>query len=85
MRCPADRARSWTRDATILDWATAERERENYVGMTRAKKTLTLLLPTDRPNDFMLRPHPTITTLFAGISLTPHSARPAVSVQEWVP
>jgi len=74
-----------TKDVATQDRATADRERENYVGMTRAKKTLTLLLPTDRPNDFMLRPHPTITTLFAGVSPIPHPTHPAVSVQEWAP
>lgn len=74
-----------TRDVATLDRATADRERENYVGMTRAKKTLTLLLPTDRPNDFMLRPHPTIATLFAGAPPNPHPTHPAVSVQEWTP
>ncbi|MCU0834310.1 MAG: ATP-dependent helicase [Chromatiaceae bacterium] len=74
-----------TNDVATLDRAAADRERENYVGMTRAKKTLTLLLPTDRPKDFMLRPHPTIAALFSGIPPTPHPIHPAVSVQEWAP
>ena len=74
-----------TTDREILDNAEADRERENYVGMTRARNTLTLLVPTDRENDLILCAHPVISAMFAGTPTSPHPAVNTVSVQEWQP
>lgn len=74
-----------TNDPQMLELAEADREREVYVGMTRAKKTLTLLMPTDRNNDFILGPHPVIEKMFKGLQKSPHPLKNTVTVQEWNP
>ena len=67
----------------ILDLATADRDRENYVALTRAKQTLTLLLPSDRQDDAYSRPHPAIDAIFNSLSSRPHQSFPNVTIKEW--
>jgi DNA helicase-2/ATP-dependent DNA helicase PcrA len=72
-----------TKDVNIVNLATADRDRENYVAITRAKKTLTLLHATDRADDFYMQKHHTIETLFANKTCFSHPVVPTVIVREW--
>lgn len=67
----------------ILDLATADRDREDYVALTRAKQTLTFLLPSDRQDDAFSRPHPAIAALYNSLAPRPHPSFPNVIIKEW--
>ncbi len=73
---------SETRDFSILNLAESDRERENYVAITRAKKFLTLLNPNDR-DDFYMKTHPEIPSIFDGSPSKKHPKVPKVTVKEW--
>lgn len=72
-----------TTDQLTLDLAAADRDREDYVALTRAKQTLTFLLPSDRQDDDYSRPHPAIETMFNLLPPQPHQSFPSVTVKEW--
>jgi superfamily I DNA/RNA helicase len=70
-----------TSDATTLDLALADREREVYVALTRAKATLTILHDPASVSHFM-RLHPALEPAFARSRPQPHPANPNVEVKE---
>lgn len=71
-----------TRDKDVLALAAADRDREVYVALTRAKKRLTFLWdPKDeRPN---LELHQVLKTSFAQCPRKQHPEFPDITVQEW--
>lgn len=71
-----------TADASVIDLAFADREREVYVAMTRAKKALTIL--HDPKNDFAYMPlNPAIEKIFKKQPGKSHPYAPAVVVKEY--
>ncbi|WP_345457469.1 ATP-dependent helicase [Actinoallomurus oryzae] len=68
-----------TRDPGVLAMAAADRDREVYVAITRAKQTLTIL---HDPGDTTGQTHlnPALETLFAQATRTLHPRNPAVQV-----
>lgn len=69
-----------TTDADTAMLALADREREAYVALSRAKRTLTLLDHLDEPPPMFL-PNDTITSLFADSPVLPHGACAEVEVR----
>jgi DNA helicase-2/ATP-dependent DNA helicase PcrA len=69
-----------TRDKHTLELAAADRDREVYVALTRAKKTLTVL--HDPAGDTFMRLNPAIEALFHGKKAKPHPQASGVLVQE---
>jgi DNA helicase-2/ATP-dependent DNA helicase PcrA len=71
-----------SRDTAVNDLALADREREVYVAMTRARKRLTLL--HDPGNDFAYMPlNPAIASLFGSGEGRAHPGSSSVKVKEW--
>lgn len=71
-----------TTSADVLALASADRDREVYVALTRAKSSLTILWdPNDlRPN---MKVHAVIARLFETLKGNPHPASHEVIVKEW--
>lgn len=72
-----------TSDNDTIELATADREREVYVALTRAKQTLTIISDPNSSAPFMAL-NPAIAALFANVQSKPHVDVPAVSVKEFV-
>lgn len=71
-----------TTDAHTVELALADREREAYVALSRAKSSLTLL--HDKGDAFaFLAANPTIEGLFANVLATPHATESSVTVRAW--
>jgi DNA helicase-2/ATP-dependent DNA helicase PcrA len=70
-----------TRNSAVVTLALADRDREVYVALTRAKKTLTLL-SDPRAESYMLL-NPAISKLFRNAKRKPHNLIPAVSATEY--
>jgi len=73
-----------TSDPTVLGLAQADREREVYVAMTRARHSLTLLHDPSFGSDYM-NGNLAITQLFNRRPSSAHPDVPSVSVREWAP
>lgn len=71
-----------TSDITVLRLAEADREREVYVAMTRAKTHLTFLYDPNHSHPLMAS-HPAITQSFDSVAPRPLPGHPGVSVKEW--
>ena len=71
-----------TNDQSVLRLATADREREVYVAMTRAKEHLTFLHDPNHSHPLMSL-NPGILQLFDGFQENPHPQFPNVNVREW--
>lgn len=71
-----------TRSKKIRQLSKADREREVYVAMTRAKKSLTLLHDPSINFSYM-NENRVITQLFSGQSVTSHRDVSSVNVKEW--
>jgi superfamily I DNA/RNA helicase len=69
-----------TRDKRTLELAAADRDREVYVAITRAKKTLSVL--HDPAGENFMRLNPAIEVIFADCKPKPHPFVPGVLVQE---
>ena len=70
-----------TKDKVVADLALADRDREVYVALTRARKSLTLLCEPDAELYMLL--NPAIRKLFCGLPTTPHSNASSVAVSEY--
>jgi DNA helicase-2/ATP-dependent DNA helicase PcrA len=70
-----------TRDKLVCDLAVADRDREVYVAITRAKKSLTLLC--DPKADLFMSLNPAIQKLFAAAKRKSHALNSAVFVKEY--
>jgi DNA helicase-2/ATP-dependent DNA helicase PcrA len=72
-----------TQDAQVVRLATADRDREVYVALTRAKRTLTVLWDPDdeRPNMAL---HPVLERAFSRSAGKPYASFPEVTVKEWL-
>lgn len=71
-----------TRAAKVLELAEADRDREVYVALTRAKKTLTILVdPNDDRANMNL--HSVLEAAFHGARARKHGSIPKVTVKEW--
>ena len=64
--------------------ALADREREVYVALTRAKKHLTVLFDPDHEREFLTL-NPEIEKLFTGAAVTAHPRFSDVEVLEYTP
>lgn len=71
-------------DADVKRLALADREREVYVALTRAKKHLTVLFDPDHEREFLTL-NPEIGKLFAGANVTAHPRFTDVEVLEYTP
>jgi DNA helicase-2/ATP-dependent DNA helicase PcrA len=71
-----------TTDSECRTLAEADREREVYVAMSRARKSLTILQRRDDPQNFMM-PNAAAEDLFANSARTSHSTTNDVSVKAW--
>jgi superfamily I DNA/RNA helicase len=71
------------KDADVNRLALADREREVYVALTRAKKHLTVLF--DPGHERFLTLNPEIEKLFAGAAAAPHPQFPDVEILEYTP
>ncbi len=71
-----------TSDPSCNDLAMADREREAYVAMSRAEKSLTILQEVDPEKAFMA-PNPALETLFEFQSPTEHPDVEDVEVRLW--
>jgi DNA helicase-2/ATP-dependent DNA helicase PcrA len=71
-----------TRDKAIKALALADRDREVYVAITRAKKTLTFICDPDA--DLYMSLNPAIEDLFNGAKPKPHNLNSSVSVREYL-
>lgn len=69
-------------DSEVQRLAMADREREVYVALSRAKSTLTILQDTNKPELFM-RPNAAVASLFDGKPSTPHPATNSVQIRQW--
>ena len=72
------------KDPEVLRLAKADREREVYVAMTRAKKHLTFLFDTGHEREFLTL-NPEIEKLFAGAAAAGHPQFPDVEILEYNP
>jgi DNA helicase-2/ATP-dependent DNA helicase PcrA len=70
-----------TSDRKVLELAQADREREVYVAMTRAKSHLTILFAPDDARNFMML-NPGIVATCAGSSSHPHPLDARVQVHD---
>jgi len=68
-----------TTDGRILQWAGADRDREVYVAMTRAKQTLTVVYAPEDQRNFMAL-NLGIQAVLDGAPSAPHPQNPAVTV-----
>lgn len=71
-----------TSDPDTVRLARADREREAYVALSRAKATLTILNDTNDPPP-MLLPNPAVHALFNGKPKSAHPSVPGVQVGSW--
>jgi hypothetical protein len=71
-----------TKNKHTLDLAEADRDREVYVAMTRAKKSLTILHDRTERSAFMSL-HPTIEKLFKPLPAKKNQTFPALSFKEY--
>jgi DNA helicase-2/ATP-dependent DNA helicase PcrA len=71
-------------DPEVLRLAQADREREVYVAMTRAKKHLTFLFDPSHEREFLTL-NPEIEKLFAGAAAALHPHFPDVDILEYTP
>ncbi len=71
-----------TRDEEILRWAAADRDREVYVAITRAKKSLTILFAPDDTRIFMPL-NPGLKEAMEGSPEHRHALNPAVTVKSF--
>jgi DNA helicase-2/ATP-dependent DNA helicase PcrA len=71
-----------TADVTVLRLAEADREREVYVAMTRAKTHLTFLHDPNHSHPLMAS-HPAIMQSFDSVAPRPLPGHPGVSLKEW--
>jgi len=71
-----------TRNRKVQELSRADREREVYVAMTRARQFLTFLYDPSMNSNYMGQ-NPVIAQLFDGQSSTGHIAVPSVNVKEW--
>jgi DNA helicase-2/ATP-dependent DNA helicase PcrA len=72
------------KDPEVNRLALADREREVYVALTRAKRHLTVLFDPDHEREFLTL-NPEIEKLFASAAVTPHPKFPHVEVLEYTP
>src|SRR5262249_26193184 len=70
-----------TRDNQVINLAGADRDREVYVAITRAKKSLTLLC--DPKAELFMSLNPAILKLFAAATKKPHAFSSGVFVKEY--
>jgi DNA helicase-2/ATP-dependent DNA helicase PcrA len=70
------------KDPDVMRLALADREREVYVALTRAKKHLTVLFDPDHEREFLTL-NPEVENLFAGAAGAPHPQFPDVEVLEY--
>ena len=68
-----------TADSQTLRWAAADRDREVYVALTRAKQTLTIIYAPEDQRNFMPL-NPGIAAVLDGLPSVPHPQNPAVTV-----
>ncbi len=71
-----------TKDSSVLRLAEADRDREVYVAMTRAKKTLTILHDPSATLPYMLL-NPAIEAMFKNIRGVKSAVFPALTIKEW--
>jgi len=71
-------------DRQILRLAEADRDREVYVALTRAKSRLTLLHDPESELGYLAL-NPALKTLFKGKATKPYPSNPQVTVLEYVP
>jgi len=72
-----------TRDAEVMRLSEADREREVYVALTRAKSTLTILHDPSHVRSEIRQLNPAIASIFAGVAARPHPLGGGVTVQEF--
>lgn len=72
-------AHAETTDGQILQWANADRDREVYVALTRAKRKLTIIYSPEDERIFMPL-NPGIESVLGGLPSAPHPQNPAVTV-----
>lgn len=68
-----------TADGQILQWAGADRDREVYVALTRAKRSLTIIYAPEDQRNFMPL-NPGIAAVLDAMPSAPHPQNPAVTV-----
>jgi DNA helicase II / ATP-dependent DNA helicase PcrA len=68
-----------TADGQILQWAAADRDREVYVALTRAKQSLTIIYAPEDDRNFMPL-NPGIAAVLDAVPSAPHPQNPAVTV-----
>ena len=68
-----------TADGQILQWAAADRDREAYVALTRAKQSLTIICAPEDQRNFMAL-NPGIAAVLDATPSAPHPQNPAVTV-----
>jgi len=73
-----------TRNRTVLRLSEADREREVYVAMTRARHSLTVLHDASCAYNYM-NENPAANHLFQGRSASTHPDMSSVTVKEWTP
>jgi len=71
-----------SKDQVVVDLAEADRAREVYVALTRAKKALTILDASDDDRTFM-NLHEAIEVVFADIDSSTHPTNPHISVRSF--
>lgn len=71
-----------TSDPATVQLAVADRDREAYVALSRAKSTLTILHDADDPPPMLLA-NPTIAALIGAKVAALHPAVPAVELRNW--
>jgi DNA helicase-2/ATP-dependent DNA helicase PcrA len=70
-----------TTDASLLQLAAADREREVYVALTRAKRRLTVLHDPTHGRVEIRTLNPGLATVFAGIKPERHPLDPSITAQ----
>jgi DNA helicase-2/ATP-dependent DNA helicase PcrA len=70
-----------TKDNEMLDLATADREREFYVALTRAKGQLTILVDPSHPRPELGQLNPALAAIFDQLPASTHPLNPAVTVK----
>lgn len=68
-----------TTDGQTLQWAAADRDREAYVALTRAKQSLTIIHAPEDDRNFMAL-NPGIAAVLDALPPAPHPQNPAVTV-----
>jgi ATP-dependent exoDNAse (exonuclease V) beta subunit len=72
------------RDARVSQLAEADREREVYVALTRAKERLTILFDPEHERAFLTL-NPAIERLFGSAPAKKHGKHQSVKVREYSP